>query len=705
MTAAVPSRREAIVETLHGVPVADPYRWLEDGTAPEVKSWVAAQNALTDETLARVPEREALHERLTQLLAIGTISLPVVRRTRGGQLRLFFTRRSGPQDQPVLYVRDGLRGQDRTLVDPNRETSDGTTSLDWYDPSPDGSMLAYGTSQGGTEDSTLRVREVATSRDLPDRIERTRFASVAWSVDARSFFYTRYPRPGSVPAGEERYHRRIYQHRLAADPEEDPLIFGAGLAATDFPGCQLSPDGRWLLVTVSRGWNESTLHLADLRASERRFVRISPESGAHYQAVVRNDALYVLTNEAASRYRLFAVDLRHPERADWRLLLEEHPSDVLEAVQVIGKQVLVSYLQAGVARIERFDLRGRSHGHLAVPPLGSSDGVSGLPDGDEAFYTFESFAVPPQIRHVDLPSAKEQLWEAVEAPIDPNDYVVSQAVARSRDGTLIPYRSVRRKDLAPGVQPTLLYGYGGFNENITPRFSRANFAWLERGGVYVQATLRGGGELGESWHRAGQLENKQNTFDDFSSVARDLIARGVTDPAHLAVYGRSNGGLLVAAVITQHPELFRAAVAGVPLTDMLRYPRFLIAKLWVPEYGSPEDPREFRWLLAYSPYHRVALGRAYPALLVTTAESDTRVDPLHARKLVAAMQYASSADRAILLRTESRAGHGAGRPVSKQVAELTDIFAFLSAELGVSSGGPLPRGAALVQGATAPETR
>lgn len=705
MTPAVPSRREAIVETLHGVRVADPYRWLEDGTAPEVKSWVEAQNALTEETLARVPEREALRERLTQLLAIGTLSLPIVRRTRDGQLRLFFTRRSGPQDQPVLYVRDGLRGHDRTLVDPNSEASDGTTSLDWYEPSPDGSMLAFGTSHGGTEDSTLRVREVATTRDLPDVIERTRFASVAWSVDSRSFFYTRYPRPGSVPAGEERYHRRIYQHRLAADPEQDPLIYGADLPATDFPNCQLSPDGRWLVVTVSRGWNESSLHLADLRESERRFVRISPESDAHYQAVVRNDALYVLTNEAASRYRLFAVDPRQPERAAWRLLLEEHPSDVLEAFDVVGKHLLVSYLQAGVARMERFDLRGRSQGHLAVPPLGSSDGVTGLPDGDEAFYAFESFAVPPQIRHVDLTTGNEQLWEAVEAPIEPDDYVVSQAAARSRDGTLIPYRSIRLKKLASGAQPTLLYGYGGFNANIKPRFSRANFAWLERGGVYVQATLRGGGELGESWHRAGQLESKQNTFDDFSGVARDLITRGVTDAAHLAVYGSSNGGLLVGAVITQHPELFRAAVAGVPLADMLRYPRFLIAKLWVPEYGSPDDPRDFRWLLAYSPYHQVALGRPYPALLATTAESDTRVDPLHARKLVAAMQYASSAGQPILLRTESRAGHGAGRPVSKQVAELTDIFAFLFAELGVSSSGPLQRSAAVEQRASTAETR
>jgi prolyl oligopeptidase len=467
-------------------------------------------------------------------------------------------------------------------------------------------------------------------------------------------------------------------------------VFGGDLPPTDYPGCQVSPDGRWLIVSISRGWDETELRIADLKQPTLEFRRITPAGKNRYFAIARSDALYVLTNEGAPRYRIFRVDPRQLERERWRLVIDEHPTDVIGNLELVGSELLVSYQSAGISRLERFDVDGRSRGAVALPTLGTSDGFSGLPDGSEAFYNFESFAVPPELHRIDLSTGKTELWEAVKAGIPKHDFVVEQHTARSKDGTSVPYRLVRHRSVTPnsGSNPTLMHGYGGFNERMRPRFTRSNFAWLERGGVYVQTVLRGGGEFGEEWHRAGQLTRKQNTFDDFFAIAEDLIARRVTRPSRLAIHGGSNGGLLVAAAVTQRPELFRAAVASVPLTDMVRYPRFLIAKLWVPEYGSPDDPEQFASLLAYSPYHRVRQGVEYPAVLVTTAESDTRVDPLHARKFVAALQRATSSDRPILLRIERKAGHGAGTPVSKLVGELTDFYTFLLEQLQMVEPAP-----------------
>jgi prolyl oligopeptidase len=680
-----------VTDIRFGQAVHDPYRWLEDGTSAEVAAWVEAQNALTEETLAKFPAREALRRRMSELLEIGSISLPVPRRTRQGALRLFYTRRDAGDEQPILYVRDGLQAQDRVLFDPNQSSpSDGSTSLDWYEPSEVGSVLAYGTSHGGTEDSALRVRDVKTGRDLPDLIDRTRFASVSWLPDNTRFFYSRHPAPGTVPVSEERFHRRIYLHRLGQDPNTDALVFGAELPMTDFPSCTLSPNGRWLVIDVSHGWSESTLYLADASKAPLTFARITPEGAQTYTAIARNDALYVMSNEGAARYQIFAVDPNKPERATWRVVVPEHATDVIRNFEVVGHDLLLAYLHDGATRLERFERGGSSRGPVELPTLGTSDGFTGVPDGSEAFFAFESFARAPEIRRLDLTSGKTQRWQAVSAPIHSEDYSVEAFWTRSKDGTPVPYQWVRRRDLKLGERPipTLLYGYGGFNENILPRFSRSVQTFLERGGIYVQALLRGGGEFGEAWHRAGQLEHKQNVFDDFISVAEALIARGVTTPAQLAIHGRSNGGLLVAAAVTQRPELFRAAVAGVPLTDMIRYPHFLLGKLWLPEYGDPDDEQRFRALLAYSPYHHVRSGTGYPAVLVTTAEGDTRVDPLHARKLVAALQAASASERPLLLRTQKVAGHGAGTPVSKLVAELTDVYAFLFSELGLSFEAP-----------------
>jgi prolyl oligopeptidase len=511
---------------------------------------------------------------------------------------------------------------------------------------------------------------------------------VCWLPDAKRFFYSRFPKPGSVPKGEEKYHRRIYEHVIGRDPEQDPLVFGAELPMTDFPSCTISPDGRWLVVRVHQGWSKSELYLADTRQKPLAFRRVTDDKEHLYDPVILNDTLYVHTNEGAPRYALYAVSPERPERSGWKRVLPEHPTDVLSSVDVINDQVLASYMHDAASRLERFDRQGKSLGSVELPTIGTSDAWSGVHDGNEAFFDFESFAVPPIIRRLDLTTGEQSVWEEVSSPIAPAEFAVTPGKARSKDGTVVPYLMVHKKDvdLKSKDNPTLLYGYGGFNLSLVPRFSRSAYVLLERGGIYVQANLRGGGEFGEEWHNAGKLEHKQNVFDDFSAVAERLIETGVTRPARLAIHGRSNGGLLVLAALTQRPELYRAVVSSVPLADMIRSQRFLIAKLWIPEYGDPADAGQFHALEAYSPYHRVLRGAAYPAVLITTGVSDTRVDPMHARKMAAALQYATSSSRPVLLRSEVQAGHGQGKPITKVAEEFADIYAFLLWQLGIVPG-------------------
>lgn len=684
-TLPIPTRREDVVEDHFGHSVADPYRWLEDEQSEEVRRWTEEQNALTRRVLDRVPGRDQLHGRLHELLSIGSIGTPTARKLGAGRLRYFYTRRDGHQNQPVLYVRDGLTGKDESLVDPNSLSSEGTTALDWWFPSEDGRLVAFGLSENGDEQSTLYVRDVEKKTDLPDRIDRTRMASLAWLPDGKSFYYTRFPAKGTVPVGEENYHRTVYLHRLGDDPARDAYVFGKGRDMTDSPAVELSPDGRWLLLTVYQGWSKSEIYLRDLKAKKgAEFVLLTGGTAAVFDATPRNDAVYVRTNDGASRYRLDAFDPAHPGRANWKEILAEDPSDVLDGVAIVGGDLIATYLADASSRVRRFSRTGEAKGEIPLPTIGSTGGAVGRWDADEAFYDFSSFAVAPTIYRLDLRTGQPEKWEAVDAPIDPAAFEVERITATSKDGTPIPAFLVHRKGLAKaGKTPTLLTGYGGFNINIVPTFSRSSYLLLERGGILAVANLRGGGEFGEAWHRAGMLEHKQNVFDDAIAVASYLVSAGYTDSAHLGVMGGSNGGLLVGALVTQRPELFRAAVCSVPLLDMLRYDRFRVAKLWVAEYGSPEDVVQFDWLYAYSPYHRVRAGTAYPAVLFTAAESDSRVDPMHARKMTAALQAATTSEHPILLRLETRAGHGVGKPVAKMVEELTDVYSFLFAELEV----------------------
>jgi prolyl oligopeptidase len=675
-----------VEDTVQGHKIVDPYRYLENPNDPDTRLYVEQQLAYTRSILDPLPGRDKIKARLSQLLAIGTVGVPQM----GGKY-YFHTRREGNQNQPVLYVREGLNGAptepDRVLLDVNKLAADGTIALDWWYASDDGKYVAYGTSPGGSEISTLRVIETASGKLLPDSIERTRAASLAWKHDNAGFFYTRYPKKGDVPEGEEVYYRRVFYHALGGDPAHDPLIFGEGRDPEWWPNVSLSEDGRWLLINEEQGWTKTVMFLQDLTSNSAP-VEITAGKDFLYSADFFEGKLYITTNEDASHYRVFVADTAHPRRESWKEIIPQSDA-VLQNVSVTGGGLLAQYQRNATSELKLFGLDGRKLADIPLPAIGDVFSASGRYDRDEIFFGFQSFTVPPSVYRVDLSSMKSALWAKVDAPsIDPSAYDVEQVWYMSKDGTKIPMFVVNKKGIEKnGRNPTLLTGYGGFNVSLTPAFSRSMYLWMEHGGIYAVANLRGGSEFGEDWHRAGMLDKKQNVFDDFIAASEFLIAEKYTDKDHLAISGGSNGGLLMGAMITQRPDLFRAVVCAVPLLDMLRYQNFQIAKLWIPEYGSADDAVQFDWLYAYSPYHQVKRGQEYPAVLFMTGDTDTRVDPMHAKKMAALMQAEAkngdSNDKPILLRIETKAGHGQGKPVTKQIEESTDMYSFLFWQLGV----------------------
>ncbi len=666
-----------IVDTLHGEAVADPYRWLEDSNTPETRLWTERQNAVTEAYLAAKPARERIRRRLEKLLAIGVLGVPTP-----AHGRYFYLRRDGRQNQPVLYWRQGVEGADRVAIDPNTLNHAGTTALDWYFPSQDGRLLAYGLSENGNEESVLHLLEVESGRHLPDSISRMRAASIAWLPDNSGFYYTRYPAPGDVPENEEQYHRSIYFHRLGTDPAVDPLVYKPAQKEY-WPGVGVSPDGRWLIISVARTFDQTDLYLQDL-ASGGDLVAVARDLPASFEGEIAHGRLFLRTNLDAPTYRVYAIDPEHPDRSAWREIVTPRSDAVLERVTITGQHLALEYLERASSRLRIADLEGAQIEEVLLPTLGSLFGIGAEWDGHELFYGFSSYTLPPSVYRIDLTTRVSSLWKQVEAAIDPGRFLVQQVSYSSRDGTPISMFLVHPSGLVKdGRNPAYLTGYGGFNISMTPAFSRSLLLWLEHGGIVAIPNIRGGGEYGESWHQAGILAAKQNSFDDFIGAAEWLIGEGYTSPDRLAAAGGSNGGLLVGAALTQRPDLFRAVLIQVPLLDMLRYHRFLIARLWIPEYGSADDVEQFQWLRAYSPYHHVRHGVAYPAVLLATAESDTRVDPMHARKMAARLQAATSAEHPVLLRLEARAGHGAGKPLSKILDELTDSWTFVFSELGV----------------------
>jgi prolyl oligopeptidase len=681
--AGPPNAKIAPVEdTIQGHKIVDRYRYLENPNDPDTRLFVEQELSYTRAILDPLPGRDKINARLSQLLEIGTVGTPQM----GGKY-YFHTRREGNQNQPMLYVREGLNGDDRVLVDVSKLAADGTIALDWWYASEDGKYVAYGTSPSGSEQSTLHLVESATGKVLPDSIERTSAASLAWKRDNSGFYYTRYPKKGDVPEGQEVYNRHVFYHALGADPAQDPLIFGEGLDPQWWPDVSLSDDGRWLLIDVGDGLTKTEMYLQDLQ-SKNPPVKITAGKDFLYSADFLQGKLYITTNEDAPRYRVFVADAANPKRENWKEIIPQADA-VLQNASVAGGKLLVQYEHNATSELKLFGLDGKKLADIPLPALGAVFGSSGRYDRNEIFFGFQSFTVPPSIYRVDLTDVKSALWAKVDAPsIDPSAYDVQQVWYSSKDGTKVPMFVVSKKGIEKnGKNPTLLTGYGGFNISMTPSFSRSMYLWMEHGGIYAVANLRGGAEFGEDWHRAGMLDKKQNVFDDFIAAGEYLIAQKYTDRDHLAISGGSNGGLLMGAMITQRPDLFRAVVCSVPLLDMLRYQNFKIAKLWIPEYGSAEDAKQFDWLYAYSPYHHVKPGVEYPAILFMTGDTDTRVDPMHAKKMAALMQAeaknGASRERPILLRIDIKAGHGQGKPVTKQIEESTDMYSFLFWQLGM----------------------
>jgi prolyl oligopeptidase len=540
----------------------------------------------------------------------------------------------------------------------------------------------------------LQIIESDTGKLLPEKIARTRAASVAWKHDNSGFFYTRYPRAGEVKKEDEAYYRKVFYHQLGTAPDgsTDKLVFSYDKDPQAWPNVTISDDDRWLLIDVSHGWTRNDLFLKDLR-SDAPAVEITQGKNFLYNGEIYKGSIYLVSNEDAPRFRLFKVDTANPQREHWREIVPQTPGArdaVLRGESVIGGKLLLSYEKDVTSRLKIFDRDGKHLSDIPLPGIGSVTGIGGVYDDDEVFFDFQSFTAPPSIYRMSMASESMQTsqWQALQAPIHPERYEVKQVFYPSKDGTQIPMFIIASKGLKlDGSNPTWLTGYGGFNVSLSPSFNPPLYVWLEHGGVFAMINLRGGAEYGEDWHRAGMLEHKQNVFDDFISAVEYLIAEKYTSKEKLAITGGSNGGLLMGAAFTQRPELFRAVVCQVPLLDMLRYQNFQIAKLWIPEYGSSDDPEQFKWLYAYSPYHHVQEGRQYPAILFMTADTDTRVDPMHAKKMAALMQAeaanGASRDRPILLRIDTKAGHGIGKPISKQVDERLDIFSFLFWQLGM----------------------
>ena len=675
-----PATRVAdVTETLHDQKIADPYRWLEDETAAEVQAWMTAQDDYARGVLARSPERDAWVERLKQVFYFDAISAPAHRKGR-----YFYSRKHADREKTIVYWKQGETGAEQVLFDPNQWSADGSKGLGGWSPSHDGRYVAYGVKEHNSDESVTHVFDVSAGVDLADRIEGTKYAMASWTPDSRGFYYTWVPPVGgAVTVADRPGFAEVRYHELGTPAAGDEVIYPATGNPSAFLGARISRDGHWLVATVQHGWNSSDVYLRDTRTHAAGWTPLVVGVDADFDVEVWRDRFYVTTNDGAPRKRVFKVDPARLERAAWQEIVPQSDA-TLEAVQIVGEHLVVTYLRSAASEIEIRDLDGNRIRTVDLPPLGTAGGIFGNPDEDTGYIGYSSFTEPNVIYRTSIQSGATTEWARIALPIDTAQLAAEQVVFRSNDGTPISmFILSRRGAVRDGANPTLLTGYGGFNLSMTPAFASSRAVWLERGGVIAIPNLRGGGEYGEDWHRAGQLLVKQNTFDDFIAAAEYLIAERWTSPAQLAIQGGSNGGLLVGAAVTQRPELFQAVICSVPLLDMLRYHQFGSGKTWVPEYGSADDAAQFKALYQYSPY-RVAVdagARAYPAVLFDSSDHDDRVDPMHARKLAAVLQAAQAGDAPILLRIERNSGHGGADLVKQQVERTADHMAFLEAVL------------------------
>ncbi len=665
------------VDVYHGHEVADPYRWLEQDVreSTAVKAWIDAQNEVTFAYLATIPERERIAKRMRELWDYETFSLP---KKAGG--RYFYAHNTGLQNQDVIFMQVSLDATPEMLIDPNTWSADGTIALAGYYPSKDGNYIAYTIQDGGSDWREARVFDVRTGEVLDDHLQWLKFTGLAWTADGAGFYYSRYPATGAA----EKYqslnkNKKVYYHRIGTQQDNDAIAYERPDQPDWGMNASVTDDGRHLVITISIGTDDrySIVH-QDLTDPDAGPVMIIEGFDYDYSLVGNvGDELYFRTNNGAPKNRLITINPFDPDPQNWREVIPE-AQDVLDNVSLIGGRIVAEYMQDAWSVVKIFELDGTQAGSVDLPGIGTASGFRGEVDDPETFFSYESFNVPDTINRLDVRTGEVELFKQPAVAFDPEDFVVEQVFYESKDGTRVPMFISRLKDVtADGNRPTLLYGYGGFNISMQPRFSTTRLAWMEMGGIYAMANLRGGGEYGKQWHQGGTKLNKQNVFDDFIAAAEYLIGNGYTNSRKLAIFGGSNGGLLVGAVTNQRPELFGAAIPAVGVMDMLRFHHFTAGRFWTDDYGSSDNPDEFAALRAYSPYHNIGEGLEYPAMLVTTADFDDRVVPGHSFKYAAAMQKAQAGDAPVLIRIETRAGHGAGVPTDKIIADYADRWAFL----------------------------
>ncbi|MCX6905470.1 MAG: prolyl oligopeptidase family serine peptidase [Verrucomicrobia bacterium] len=671
------------VDVCHGVAVADPFRWLEDDNSAQTRQWVQAQNQVTFAWLKAVPERAAIRERLTKLWDYERYGIPF---KQGG--RYFFSRNNGLQNQNVLYTMTSLAAEPKVLLDPNQLSTDGTVALAGYAVSEDGNLMAYGMSVAGSDWQEWKVRDVLTGQDRPDRLQWVKFSGASWTKDGQGFFYSRYDEP--TEAGKltkANYYHKLYYHRLGTPQAEDKLMYHRpDQKEWNFQG-EVTDDGHYLIISSTEGTSpKRRVFYQDLRLPNAPVTPLLAAFDAAYHFIDNDGTLFWFqTDLKAPRGRVIAIDIAQPDPANWKELIPQADETIL-SVHTLNNQFVAACLKDARSQIKVFALDGRPVREVALPGLGSAGGFGGKRTDSETFFSFTSYTMPGVIYRHDLRTGESTVFRQPKVDFDPALYETKQVFYASKDGTRVPMFITHRKGLAlDGSSPTLLYGYGGFNIPLTPAFSVSVISWLEWGGVYAVANLRGGGEYGEEWHQAGVKLKKQNVFDDFIGAAEWLIAHRYTSPPKLAIAGGSNGGLLVGAVLNQRPALFGAALPAVGVMDMLRFHKFTIGWAWTSDYGSPENPEEFKTLLAYSPLHNIKPGTRYPATLITTADHDDRVVPAHSFKYAATLQAAQAGPAPILIRIETKAGHGAGKPTAKLIEEAADRQTFLLRALKMNS--------------------
>ncbi|HXN34259.1 MAG TPA: prolyl oligopeptidase family serine peptidase [Polyangiaceae bacterium] len=670
---AYPSaRRGDQADDIHGVRVFDPYRWLEDGASDEVKKWTSDQDAFARAFLSKLAGRDEIAARFRELFYVENAGTP---QHRGK--RWFYPKRDAGKEKFTVYWREGKDGKDAVLLDPNAWSADGSVSLGAWSVSWNGKTVAYAVKSNNSDEATLYVMDVATGKKSEvDVIEGAKYAWPSWTPGGDGFYYTWLPTPASVPAPDRPGYAEVRFHKLGTDPAKDVRVREKTGDPKTFIGAELSKDGRWLVLTTEHGWTRTDVELMDLRAPKPAWRALAVGQDARYLVDIDRDRFFVRTNEGAPKYRVFQVDPSRPERASWVEIVPERSDATLEGSNIVGHALSLVYLKDVVTQLELHDEAGKLLRTIELPTIGSSGGLSGDVDDDLAYYSFQSFTYPTEIDETSVKTGKTATFYRLKVPVDPSKYAVVQMFATSKDGTRVPFFVVHAKDVAKSAAtPAILYGYGGFQAAQTPSFASSIYPWLEHGGIWVAANLRGGSEYGEEWHRHGMRREKQHVFDDFFAIAEELIHQGFTSPGKLAALGGSNGGLLVGAAITQRPDLFRVALCGVPLLDMVRYHLFGSGKTWIEEYGSADDADDFKALYLYSPYHHVTKGTKYPATLLLSADSDDRVDPMHARKFAAELQWAST-DGPVLLRVEKHSGHGGADLVRAAVEKLADEYAF-----------------------------